>query len=98
MNIWQGFLTGLSVGVYCIGVCLPMVVPILLAQRHKKHGVITQAGLFGLLQKGPQKNSIRPAGIGTASNCLQTHFFHQGKIRLKRLPENRQGGRVILTP
>ncbi|HUS60232.1 MAG TPA: sulfite exporter TauE/SafE family protein [Nevskiaceae bacterium] len=35
MFLLQGFLTGLSVGVYCIGVCLPVVIPILLSQRRR---------------------------------------------------------------
>lgn len=35
MFFLQGFLTGLSVGVYCIGICLPVVVPVLLSQRRK---------------------------------------------------------------
>jgi sulfite exporter TauE/SafE len=33
--IFQGFLTGLSVGVYCIGICLPVFIPILLSQRRR---------------------------------------------------------------
>lgn len=33
MFFLQGFLTGLSVGVYCIGICLPVFIPILLSQR-----------------------------------------------------------------
>lgn len=33
MFFLQGFLAGLSVGVYCIGICLPVVIPILLSQR-----------------------------------------------------------------
>jgi sulfite exporter TauE/SafE len=35
MFFFQGFLTGLSVGVYCIGICLPVFVPLLLSQRRR---------------------------------------------------------------
>lgn len=35
MFFLQGFLTGLSVGVYCLGICLPVVIPVLLSQRRK---------------------------------------------------------------
>jgi len=33
MQVFSGFLAGLSVGIYCIGACLPIFVPILLSQR-----------------------------------------------------------------
>ena len=33
MEVFSGLLAGLSVGIYCIGVCLPIFVPILLSQR-----------------------------------------------------------------
>lgn len=32
-RIFSGYLTGLSVGVYCLATCLPVFLPILLAQR-----------------------------------------------------------------
>ena len=35
MTIIPGFLTGLSVGVYCLGICLPIFIPILLAEKRK---------------------------------------------------------------
>jgi len=35
MTIIPGFLTGLSVGIYCLGICLPIFVPILLSQERK---------------------------------------------------------------
>jgi len=31
-KIISGYLTGLSVGVYCLGLCLPVFLPILLSQ------------------------------------------------------------------
>jgi sulfite exporter TauE/SafE len=33
MEVFSGFLAGLSVGVYCIGACLPIFVPLLLSQK-----------------------------------------------------------------
>ncbi len=33
LNIYSGFFAGLSVGVYCIGTCLPLFVPILLSNK-----------------------------------------------------------------
>lgn len=36
MTIVPGFLAGLSVGVYCIGVCLPIFVPLILSDRQNK--------------------------------------------------------------
>lgn len=33
MEVFSGLLAGLSVGVYCIGACLPIFVPILLSQK-----------------------------------------------------------------
>ena len=35
MTILPGFLTGLSVGVYCLGICLPIFIPVLLAEKRK---------------------------------------------------------------
>lgn len=35
MVLISGFLTGLSVGVYCLGLCLPIFVPILLAEKRE---------------------------------------------------------------
>lgn len=39
MNIFQkfatGYLAGLSVGVYCLGLCLPVFLPVLLSQKRK---------------------------------------------------------------
>ena len=35
MTIVSGFLAGLSVGVYCLGICLPIFVPVLLAEKRK---------------------------------------------------------------
>lgn len=35
MFFLQGFLTGLSVGVYCLGICLPVFIPLLLSQRRR---------------------------------------------------------------
>lgn len=35
MVVFSGFLTGLSVGIYCLGICLPIFVPLLLAQKRK---------------------------------------------------------------
>lgn len=35
MFFLQGFLTGLSVGVYCLGICLPVFIPLLLSQRRQ---------------------------------------------------------------
>ena len=32
-NILSGFLAGLSVGIYCIGTCLPLFIPILLSHK-----------------------------------------------------------------
>lgn len=33
MTVFPGFLAGLSVGVYCIGVCLPIFVPLILSDK-----------------------------------------------------------------
>jgi sulfite exporter TauE/SafE len=33
MNFGIGFLTGLSVGIYCLGLCLPVFLPVLLSQK-----------------------------------------------------------------
>lgn len=35
MVLISGFLTGLSVGVYCLGICLPIFIPILLGQKRE---------------------------------------------------------------
>lgn len=35
MVIISGFLTGLSVGIYCLGICLPVFVPIILGQKRE---------------------------------------------------------------
>jgi len=35
MVIVSGFLTGLSVGIYCLGICLPIFVPIILGQKRE---------------------------------------------------------------
>lgn len=35
MTVFAGFLTGLSVGIYCLGICLPIFVPILLSEKRK---------------------------------------------------------------
>ena len=32
-NVYSGFLAGLSVGIYCIGTCLPLFIPILLSHK-----------------------------------------------------------------
>lgn len=34
-SVLTGFLTGLSVGVYCLGICLPVFVPLLLSKTRK---------------------------------------------------------------
>ena len=33
INIYSGFFAGLSVGIYCIGTCLPIFIPILLSDK-----------------------------------------------------------------
>jgi hypothetical protein len=33
LNILSGYLAGLSVGVYCLGLCLPVFLPMLLAEK-----------------------------------------------------------------
>lgn len=35
MVLISGFLTGLSVGIYCLGICLPIFIPVLLGQKRE---------------------------------------------------------------
>jgi len=43
--IWQGFLLGLSTGVFCLGYCAPVLVPYVLAEARPQLGV--NLGLVG---------------------------------------------------
>jgi sulfite exporter TauE/SafE len=40
LNIFSGYLAGLSVGIYCLGLCLPIFLPILMSEKRdlKKSG------------------------------------------------------------
>lgn len=51
-NIISGYLTGLSVGVYCLGLCLPVFLPILLSQKRnakKSFGLVIEFSLGRLV-------------------------------------------------
>jgi sulfite exporter TauE/SafE len=74
LNIYSGFFAGLSVGVYCIGTCLPLFIPILLSnKRTTKKGFLLVLEfslgrllgylLFGLL-------------IGYLGQLLQNEVLH----------------------
>ena len=91
MNILQGLLTGLSVGVYCIGVCLPMVVPVLLAQRRtlksafwvilefslgRLIGYMVFGGIFGWLGEKISSNFIHWVVSGGGMLIALLMIFH----------------------
>lgn len=72
----QGFLTGLSVGVYCIGICLPVFVPLLLSQRrHLKSAfwVILEFSLGRLL--GYIFFGVLIGWMGLAINSSTVHLI-----------------------
>lgn len=74
-NISSGYLAGLSVGVYCLGLCLPVFLPILLAQKRntkKSFGLVIEFSLgrlvgylfFGLV-------------FGWLGQTIKSNFIHQ---------------------
>ena len=55
--IWQGFLLGLSTGVFCLGYCAPVFVPYVLAEARPRFGM--NLGLVGQRQAGePQQHAV----------------------------------------
>ncbi|MBN1162523.1 sulfite exporter TauE/SafE family protein [Patescibacteria group bacterium] len=47
-NIYSGFLAGLSVGIYCIGTCLPLFMPILMSNKRTTKSIFLLVLEFSL--------------------------------------------------
>lgn len=75
MNLLAGFSTGLSVGVYCLGVCLPVFIPLILAERKnlKSSFLITLEFSLGRLLGYLLFGAI----VGYLGVAIQSQLIHQ---------------------
>lgn len=75
MNLLAGFSTGLSVGVYCLGVCLPVFIPLILSERKnlKSSFLITLEFSFGRLLGYLLFGLI----VGYLGVAIQSQLVHQ---------------------
>lgn len=75
MNLLAGFSTGLSVGIYCLGVCLPVFIPLILAERKnlKNSFLITLEFSLGRLLGYLLFGGI----VGYLGVAIQSNIVHQ---------------------
>jgi len=75
MNLLAGFSTGLSVGIYCLGVCLPVFIPLILAERKNLKGsfLVTLEFSLGRLLGYLLFGTI----VGYLGVAIQSQLVHQ---------------------
>lgn len=95
--VTSGFLAGLSVGVYCLGVCLPIFIPLILADKQNLKsgfriviefsfgrllGYLTFGGLVGFLGEVIKLNFIHQiVAIATIITGLTLVFYSFGFLK-----------------